>query len=100
MATAFELFGRLGAIMAPFIPDEVLAPMTDEPARRRELDGGAPAGDSESSFELLLKAKQGDRQAVERLWARYIPRIRRWAHGRLPASSRGLLDTDDLAQDI
>src|SRR5262245_47359719 len=93
MPTPFELSGRVGVIMGPFIPDEVLTPMTDDPTRRRDLGGGAPAGDSESSFELLLKAKQGDRQAVERLWARYLPRIRRWAHGRL-------LDTDDLAQEI
>ena len=58
VAVAFELSGRLGVIMGLFIPDEVLTPMTEEPARRRERDGGAPAGDSESSFELLLKAKQ------------------------------------------
>lgn len=100
MATAFELSGRLGVIMGPFIPNEVLTPMAEEPAWPSERDRGAPAGDSESSFELLLKAKQGDRQAVERLWTRYLPRIRRWAHGRLPSSSRGLLDTDDLAQEI
>jgi RNA polymerase sigma-70 factor (ECF subfamily) len=86
--------------MGPFIPDEVLAPMTEEAARRPEPDIGTPTGDPESSFELLLKAKQGDQQAVERLWARYLPRIRHWAHGRLPGSSRGVLDTDDLAQDI
>jgi RNA polymerase sigma factor (sigma-70 family) len=100
MPAVFELSGRLGVIMGPFIPNEVLTPMAEEPARPSERDGAAPAGDSESSFELLLKAKQGDRQAVERLWSRYLPRIRRWAHGRLPSSSRGLLDTDDLAQEI
>lgn len=96
-----EPFGRLGVMIGPFIPHAVLPPMTEEPGRRPESDSGAPAGaDSESTYELLLRAKQDDRQAIERLWARYLPRIRRWAHGRLPASSRGMLDTDDLAQEI
>src|SRR6266550_9252610 len=54
----------------------------------------------DSSFELLLHAKRGDAVAMERLCARYLPRLRRWAHGRLPTSSRGLLDTDDLAQEV
>ena len=34
------------------------------------------------------------------LFARYLPRVRRWAHGRLPAYSRSLLNTDDLAQEV
>jgi RNA polymerase sigma-70 factor, ECF subfamily len=88
-------------MIGPFISNAVLPPMTEEPGRRPESDSGAPAGaDSESTYEILLRAKEGDRQAIEGLWARYLPRIRRWAHGRLPASSRGMLDTDDLAQEI
>jgi RNA polymerase sigma-70 factor, ECF subfamily len=31
--------------------------------------------------------------------ARYWPRLQRWAHGRLPPSARGALDTHDLVQD-
>jgi RNA polymerase sigma factor (sigma-70 family) len=54
----------------------------------------------ESSFDLLLRAKHGDAEAVEQLWARYLPRLRRWAHGRLPTNARGALDTQDLAQEI
>jgi RNA polymerase sigma-70 factor (ECF subfamily) len=53
-----------------------------------------------SSFELLLDAKRGNALALEQLCARYLPRLRRWAHGRLPNGSRGLLDTDDLAQEV
>ena len=34
--------------MGPFIPNEVLTPMAEEPARRRELNSGAPAGDSDA----------------------------------------------------
>lgn len=57
-------------------------------------------GAAEASFALLLRAKTGDEQAREALFARYLPRVRRWAHGRLPAYSRSLLNTDDLAQEV
>jgi RNA polymerase sigma-70 factor (ECF subfamily) len=30
--------------------------------------------------------------------ARYLPLLQRWAHGRLPANARGLLETGDLVQ--
>jgi RNA polymerase sigma factor (sigma-70 family) len=61
-----------------------------------------PCGDgsAESSFDLLLRAKEGDVSALDQLCARYLPRVKRWAHGRLPVSSRALLDSEDLAQDV
>jgi RNA polymerase sigma-70 factor (ECF subfamily) len=31
--------------------------------------------------------------------ARYLPRLRRWASGRLPSYARSLLDTSDLVQE-
>ena len=49
--------------------------------------------------ELLLRAKAGDRLALEQLMSRYLPRLRRWASGRLPMYARSLLDTADLVQD-
>jgi RNA polymerase sigma-70 factor (ECF subfamily) len=52
-----------------------------------------------SSVSLLFRAQQGDDSAREELCARYLPRLRRWAHGRLPASARQHLDTEDLVQD-
>jgi RNA polymerase sigma-70 factor (ECF subfamily) len=55
---------------------------------------------SEASLVLLRRAKEGDRDALERLCARYLPRLKRWAHGRLPSSARGLLETQDLAQEV
>lgn len=58
-----------------------------------------PESDSESSHVLLCRAREGDAAALEALCARYLPRLRRWAHGRLPAWARGALDTHDLAQD-
>ena len=55
--------------------------------------------DALSSLELLARAKDGDRVSLEALCARYLPRLRRWAHGRLPSFARGPLATDDLVQD-
>ena len=69
-------------------------------------DGGAAArpatesgGDPESSFALLQRARRGDERALNDLCARYLPRLRRWAHGRLPGWARDALDTHDLVQE-
>ena len=50
-------------------------------------------------MELLVKAREGDRAAVEALLQRCLPGLRRWAHGRLPAAARASLDTGDLVQE-
>ena len=57
-----------------------------------------PAADGDSSFDLVQRARGGDEAALNALCARYLPRLQRWAHGRLPASARGALDTHDLDQ--
>ena len=36
--------------------------------------------------------------ARDALIARYLPRLQRWAHGRLPVFGRDLSETDDLVQ--
>ncbi len=53
----------------------------------------------ETTIELLHLARAGDQEALNRLLARCIPALRRWARGRLPQSARGMLDTADLVQD-
>jgi RNA polymerase sigma-70 factor (ECF subfamily) len=53
----------------------------------------------ESSVVLLDRARAGDDRALGALLSRYLPRLRRWASGRLPISARGLLDTEDVVQD-
>jgi RNA polymerase sigma-70 factor, ECF subfamily len=53
----------------------------------------------EPTVELILKARGGDVEALEALLQRCIPSLRRWAHGRLPATARGLIDTEDLVQE-
>lgn len=56
-------------------------------------------GETHSSFELLVRAQDGDETARNELCARYLPRLRRWAHGRLPIWAREHLDTEDIVQD-
>jgi RNA polymerase sigma-70 factor (ECF subfamily) len=53
----------------------------------------------EPTIELVVKARDGDRLAVEALLQRSIPSLKRFAHGRLPAAARGTLDTSDLVQE-
>jgi RNA polymerase sigma-70 factor (ECF subfamily) len=53
----------------------------------------------ESSFELLARVRTGDDEALDRLLARHLPRLRRWARGRLPLWARDQGDTEDLVQD-
>ena len=53
----------------------------------------------EPTIELVVKAREGDRMAVEALLQRSIPSLKRFAHGRLPAAARGALDTGDLVQE-
>jgi RNA polymerase sigma-70 factor, ECF subfamily len=65
-------------------------PMTRDTAR---------PGDGESTFQLLERARMGDEEAVERLFARYVKPLQRWASGRLPRWARDAADTDDLVQE-
>lgn len=53
---------------------------------------------TENTQQLLIRIRSGDNAARERLLARYLPMLRRWAHGRLPRHARDLGDTDDLVQ--
>jgi len=53
----------------------------------------------DSTYELVEQAKSGDKEALNRLFARFLPSLRRWASGRLPRWSRDLMDTDDLVQE-
>jgi RNA polymerase sigma-70 factor (ECF subfamily) len=49
--------------------------------------------------QLVQRAKQGDPTALDALMTRYLPRLYRWASGRLPLHARSLLDTTDLVHD-
>jgi RNA polymerase sigma-70 factor, ECF subfamily len=52
-----------------------------------------------TSMRLLRRARQGDEQALDQLLGRNIPRLMRWASGRLPRWARTLADTADLVQE-
>lgn len=51
------------------------------------------------SEELLARAQLGDHGALDRLLSRYMPRLRRWAHRRVPGWARNAADTNDYVQD-
>lgn len=58
--------------------------------------GNLPA---DATFELLARARDGDEGALEHLFARYLPRLHRWASGRLPRWARDSVETQDLVQE-
>ena len=74
--------------------------MDDAGARRSRPVVVRPAASTdETTVELMQRARAGDQAAAADLFARYEKRLCRWAHGRLPAAARGVLETQDLAQD-
>jgi RNA polymerase sigma factor (sigma-70 family) len=54
--------------------------------------------DPAKTADLIERAKHGDREAADILFARHIPLLKRWASGRLPHWARDLADTGDLVQ--
>jgi RNA polymerase sigma-70 factor (ECF subfamily) len=72
------------------------APQPGDP--RREPSAPEALLSDEPTIELVIRARSGDRMAVEAILQRCLPSLKRWAHGRLPAATRGHLDTGDLVQ--
>lgn len=56
--------------------------------------------DPRSTLTLLSEARAGDERAAEELFERHRMLLRRWGRGRLPGAARGLVDTEDLVQDV
>ena len=54
---------------------------------------------AESTRSLLDRAQTGDERALEEILARYLPRLMRWATGRLPRAARDIVDTGDVVQE-
>lgn len=52
-----------------------------------------------ASLVLLERIRAGDEIALNQLLQRYLPRLSRWASGRLPSWARDVSDTEDLVQD-
>jgi len=103
--TAYSLDAGIlqgGAMINTLSPVLQRAPSRCVAGRRREVpvsDAHKGRPEALSSFELVIRARNGDQDALNHLCARYLPRLQRWAHGRLPVSSRGALDTHDLVQE-
>src|SRR5262245_10918210 len=82
------------------VPDELsegagrLNPRAADDAR--DVDASSSP---ESTVALLARAREGDQAALDQVFARAIPLLRRWASGRLPRWARDMVDTDDLVQD-
>src|SRR5262245_3323365 len=64
----------------------------DDPASESQVP-------SDTTYDLLERAKGGDAEALNGLFARHIPTLRRWATGRLPQWTRDISDTQDLVQE-
>jgi RNA polymerase sigma-70 factor (ECF subfamily) len=62
-------------------------------------DSARSSGDLESTFTLIDRARAGDSEALERLFARHRKPLQRWASGRLPKWARDIADTEDLVQE-
>ena len=80
-------------------------PPTFTVSDKTKLPGGGQDGrdqppSPEETVLLLGKIRAGDEAALNALLARLLPRLRRWAHGRLPNSARGMLDTGDIVQTV
>jgi RNA polymerase sigma factor (sigma-70 family) len=73
--------------------------LQDQSAPTQPGDSPEDSSDAHSSFALLQRAQNGDEDARNELCVRYLPRLRRWAHGRLPDWARQHLDTEDIVQD-
>jgi RNA polymerase sigma factor (sigma-70 family) len=52
-----------------------------------------------TTLTLLERASEGDQEAIDLLFARYVRPLNRWARGRLPVAVRDLADTQDMVQD-
>src|SRR3954470_15577600 len=73
--------------------------MPESPSRSLTATATVDGNNASSSVALLLRAQKGDEAARNELCARYLPRLRHWAHGRLPDWARDHLETEDIVQD-
>lgn len=74
-------------------------PVSNQGAGKRPPDLTALQAEAEATLQLLQRARAGDSSAVDALVARYLPRLQRWASGRMPIWARDVADTDDIVQE-
>jgi RNA polymerase sigma-70 factor, ECF subfamily len=72
----------------------------NRPSDRQPAAGSSTASSNvESTFNLLERARAGDSEALDLLFARHRKPLQRWASGRLPKWARDISDTEDLVQE-
>jgi RNA polymerase sigma-70 factor, ECF subfamily len=59
----------------------------------------SPLDPPDATAGLLARARDGDRAALDELFARHVPLLKRWASGRLPRWARDATETSDLVQE-
>jgi RNA polymerase sigma-70 factor (ECF subfamily) len=64
----------------------------------QEMTSSDPVPGLMSTATLMRRVHDGDDEARTALLDRCLPRLRRWARGRIPDAVRGIADTDDLVQ--
>ena len=63
------------------------------------LEPTDPPEPSDATGDLLDRARAGDEEALNQLFERHVPQLKRWASGRLPNWARDIADTSDLIQE-
>jgi len=67
---------------------------TAQPSQQESVHSGGIG----TTTALLFQIRQGDDVARNRLIERYLPALKRWAHGHVPSRVRGVMESDDLVQ--
>ena len=84
--------------MVAFLPLSMTEP--DRLSHRRSgVDSPESSSGVESTQSLIERARLGEPEALERLFARHRKPLARWASGRLPKWARDISDTEDLVQE-
>ena len=94
---ALALDGMPGQFFRP----EIAKDEPDGQPHRTYNPRAMPGADASATASqvLLERIRAGDTAALNTLLQRYLPRLSRWASGRLPHWARGMSETADLVQD-
>jgi len=71
-----------------------------KPSRPAAHDDADREAASESSLDVIDRARKGDGSAARELLERSIGPLRRWASRRLPGYARSDANTEDIVQDV
>jgi RNA polymerase sigma-70 factor (ECF subfamily) len=67
---------------------------------KAEAGLGTPSAGSVSDDSLVRRLRAGSETAADRLYARYVPRLRSLARARMSADLAGRVDPDDIVQSV